>query len=588
MNSHVEEIGPAKVRLRVEVPFDELSGDLDRAYREIGRQVRLKGFRPGRVPRQLLDRQVGRGAVLQEAVDAALPRLYGEAVRAAELEPLGQPSVELDELADDERLVFTAELEVRPEVTVPDPSTIRVEVDDATVDESVVEEQVLAMREQQAGLREVERAVAEGDFVVLSLGAAVDGAPVEGAAADDLSYEVGSGGLVDGLDEAVVGLEAGGSATFDSEVRQGDRAGSVAQVTVTVTTVQERDLPEADDEFAVASGFDTMGELRDDLRGRVGRVRRLEQGLQARDKVLEAFAEAVQLQVPQGLVDAEVEARHEGVRRRAEQAGVEVDDQLRAEGRDPEGWDDEVRRAAEQSVRAQLGLDQLARDEQVGLEQSELVEHLLRRAQQAGVSPDQYAQLLQQQGGMQAFAVEVVRGKALAVVLEQATVVDAGGREVDLEAVSAELEGVAPGGDEPDDDGADVDGADVDVAEVDVAELGDGEVDDAEVDEAERYEARASDGASDAESADAERASDVDVVADEPAVGTSDEVDATTQVGAGVDEQAADGDLLAAEDGAGAVVSPSGAGVSAEPREDEDVADATGDEADPDRPAAGA
>ena len=509
MNSDVEEIGPAKVRLRVEVPFDELSGDLDRAYRDIGKQVRLKGFRPGRVPRQLLDRQVGRTTVLQEAVDSALPRLYSEAVRAADLEPLGQPSVDLTELADGERLVFTAELEVRPEVTVPDPTTLRVEVDDADVDEAVVEEQVTAMREQQAGLREVERPVAEGDFVVLGLEASVDGEAVEGASAEGLSYEVGTGGLVDGLDDALVGLEAGGSATFDSEVRQGEKTGATAQVTATVSKVQERDLPEADDAFADSAGFASMEDLRADLRGRVARVRRLEQGLQARDKILEAFAEAVDLQVPQGLVDAEVEARQTAVRRRAEQAGVEVAEQLRREERDPDTWDDEVRAAAVQSVRAQLGLDQVARQEEVGLEQSELVEHLLRRAQQAGISPDQYAGLLQQQGGMQAFAVEVMRGKALALVLEEATVVDASGREVDLEAVSAELEGLSPGEDDDDED---------DLEDLDGSE--DDGLDDADDDEL--------------------------VAGAEP-----------------LDDDA-DGGLLTPEDAAGAAATPAGAGLSAE------------------------
>src|SRR3954471_13208379 len=307
VKSTVENLSPTRVRLAVEVPFDDLKPSLDSAYKAISQQVRIPGFRPGKVPNRLIDQRVGRGTVLQEAVNDALPRLYTEAAREHELQPLGQPDIDITNLSDNESLSFTAEVDVRPKITLPDLDAVEVQVDDAVVDDADVDEQLDELRDRFGTLKTVERAAAEGDYVSLDLSTAVNGEEVEGGSATGMSYVLGSGELVDGLDEAITGKSAGETASFTTTLQQGDHAGAQAEVTATIRSVKVKELPDLDAEFAqLASEFDTVDELRADLRSRLGRVRSLEQGAQARDKLLEHLIGTVEFPLPDSAVQAEV------------------------------------------------------------------------------------------------------------------------------------------------------------------------------------------------------------------------------------------------------------------------------------------
>ncbi|MFC9766010.1 trigger factor [Rhodococcus jostii] len=432
MKSTVEQLSPTRVRINVEVPFEELKPDFDKAYKALAQQIRLPGFRPGKAPAKLLEARVGRGAVLEQVVNDALPSRYSEAVTSASVKAIGQPEIEITKIEDGELLEFTAEVDVRPEITLPDYSELSVTVDPIEITDEAVEEQLLSLRQRFGTLTGVERAVEDGDFISIDLSATVDGEAVPEATASGLSHEVGSGQLIEGLDEAVVGVKAGESKEFTSTLVAGDHAGKEAVVTVTVGTVKERELPAEDDEFAqLASEFDTLDELKADLRERVGRVRKVEQAGQIRDKVLETLLETVEVPLPEAVVKAEVDAAlHDAVH------GLDHDEEalnklLEEQGTSREEFDKDATESAERSVKTQLLLDAIADASDVTVGQDELTERILFQAQRYGMAPEQFIQQIQQAGQLGAVLADVRRGKALAGVVEQATVTDTSGAAVD-------------------------------------------------------------------------------------------------------------------------------------------------------------
>jgi trigger factor len=440
VQSSVEALSPTKVKLTVEAGFDELKPELDNAYRTIGSQVKVQGFRPGKVPPRILDQRVGRGAVLEEAVNQAIPRLYGEAVDSSSITPLGRPEIDVTELNDNEKLAFTAEVEVRPEFTLPDFGGLTITVDDVVITDADVELQLTGLRERFAALEVVERAAAAGDFVSLDLVATIDGDEVPGGSAQGLSYEVGSGTLLEGIDEAVLGAQAGDARTFQTDLVAGDLAGQTADVAVTVRSVSERTLPEADDTWAGdATGFATLEELKADIRTRVDRVKRLEQGVQARDKALEALLAAVDIPLPEALLAAEVSWREHTTADQIARVGGSKEQFLAEQGKTSEEWDAELTQGAEQAVKAQLVLDAVADGEEVQISDAELNDQLIRRAARAGLAPQDYANRVVESGQIGSLIAEVRRGKALATVLEAATITDASGNKVDLEQLREEM-----------------------------------------------------------------------------------------------------------------------------------------------------
>jgi trigger factor len=433
VKTDVEELSPTRVRIKVEVPFDELRPSLDHAYREVGRQVKIPGFRPGHVPRQVLDQRVGRGAVLEHAINEAVPDFYLKAVRDAEVSALGQPDFEITNLDDGNQIAFTAEVDVRPSFEIPDLSDLQVVVDDADVSPDQVEEYLGALRERFASLRAAARPAQTGDYVSIDLSAQVDGSPVEDAQATGISYEVGSGGMLDGLDEVLQGMSADETATFQTELVGGQHAGQQADVTVTVRSVKVKDLPELDDDFAQsASEFNTVGELRANTRKQMETVRKAGQVGQARDRAIEALLTRIDMPLPESIVEHEIAHRRESLESDLDQAGLTM--AAYAESRQVTAADlekeisDDVRR----SIKARFILDQFAEQEGVGVEEDEVGRYVTQLAYQQGVAPDQFIRQLSSSGQLTAVVADVVRSKAADLLAARVKVTDESGRKVEL------------------------------------------------------------------------------------------------------------------------------------------------------------
>ncbi|RZU52536.1 trigger factor [Krasilnikovia cinnamomea] len=441
MKSTVETLSPTRVRLAIEVPFEELTPSLQKAYREIGSQVQVPGFRRGKVPAAVIDQRVGRGAVLNEAVQEAIPQQILAAVREHEVKTLGRPEVEITEFTDGNPLKFTAEVDVRPEITVPDLSTITVTVPAVEVAEADVDEQIKGLRERFATLKTVERPAAEGDYVQLDLKATVDGEEVPGGSATNISHEVGSKQLLPGLDEVLVGMSAEEEKTFTTQLVGGDYAGRDAEVHVTVRTVKDKQLPEIDDEFAqLASEFDTLEELRNDLQTRLSKVKKVEQIYAARDEALKQLVEAAAIPAPEGIVKEEVEGRKQAMTDQLERIGASLADYLASEEKTEEQIDEELTEAATEGVKIQLLLDTIADAEDVQVSDDEFGHEIVHRAQRAQMQPQQYYDQLVQSGAAAAVFGDVRRGKALASVMERVTMKDSEGTTLTLDDLRAEGE----------------------------------------------------------------------------------------------------------------------------------------------------
>jgi len=435
VKTDVEELSPTRVRLSVEVPFDELKPSLDKAYREVGRQVRIPGFRPGRVPPPVIDRRVGRDVVLTQAVNDAIPELYTKAVTDSDVVALGQPEVEITNLDDGKELTFTAEVDIRPRFDLPDLSTVAVTVDDTLVTPDEVAERLAMLQDRFASLKGVQRPVEDGDHVSIDLSASVDGQPVEDAQASGLSYAVGSDSLLDGLDQTLTGMGAGESATFTSELAGGEFAGREAEVTVTVHSVKAKEVPDLDDDFAqLASEFDTLGELRADTRAQLERDKTMQQVIQARNSALEAVLAQVDMPLPENVVAEEVKHNREAILDQLNRAGASLDGYLEMTGQTEEQFETDIEERARRSVKVTFVLDELARNEELGVDQAELSAYVMRQAEQMGVSPDQLAQQLVDNGQLNFAAAEVLRGKAMNIIAERVKVTDKSGNPVDIAA----------------------------------------------------------------------------------------------------------------------------------------------------------
>ncbi len=433
MKSAVETLSPTRAKLTVEVPFDELKPSLDAAYKKIAQQINVPGFRKGKVPPMVIDRQIGRSVILDEAINDALPQLYVRALQDNDVQPLAQPDIDITKFEDNETLEFTAEVDVRPKIELPDYNGIEVTVDDVAVTDQDVEEQVQSLRERFATLNDVDRAAADGDFVVVDLTASTDGEVVEGAEVADMSYQIGRGGMLDGLDEALVGMRAGDEKTFKSQLVGGDQLGQDVDVEVKVSAVKEQELPELDDDFAqTASEFDTIPELNEDVRSRLTRGKRLEQAAAARDSVLEKLLDEVDVPLPDAIVDEELKARRETIEQQLTNADMTMEQYLDSENQTVDEFEADLEKRVRDAVAAQFVLDEVARREELGVDQSELSAHIFRRAQQSGQNPDEFARHMVEHNHVPDMVSEVVRGKALATIVETAKVTDESGNSVEL------------------------------------------------------------------------------------------------------------------------------------------------------------
>lgn len=415
MKSAIETLSPTRVRLSIEVGFDELGPHISKAYKSIAEKVAIPGFRKGKVPPAMIDQRVGRGAVLDEAINDALPEFYSEATREHDVAVIGRPTVDIKELKDNELLSFTVEVDVRPEITLPDFSAISIEVDDVALTDEEVAEQVEALRIRFGTLTEVEKVVETGDFVAIDLLATVGGKEIEGGEAKNISYEVGKNNMIDGLDEALVGMNKGEKRKFEAPL-QGASEGEIGEIEVEVVAVKRRDLPPLDDDFAKkASEFETLKELEADVRERLMRVKRLEQGAQARDKLVEHLLQSVEITVPESLVA-------DGVHDHLEKEGRLEDEEHRKEVTDELNL----------SFKHDFLMDEIVKAEQVQVSEAELSEYIVRTASRYGMAPRDFANEIAKAGQISSIFADVSRAKALAVVLERIDVKDASGNKVDL------------------------------------------------------------------------------------------------------------------------------------------------------------
>jgi trigger factor len=433
VKSAAETLNPTRVKLTIEVPFEELKPSLDQAYKKIAQQIQVPGFRRGKIPAAIIDQRVGRGAVLDEAVNNALPALYMQALQENDLNPLSQPDIDVTKFDDGELLEFTAELDVVPDIQVPSYEGLEVTVDDATAADEDVEEQVEALRARFGTLTDVERAAAEGDFVTIDLAASQDGEAIEEAQATGLSYQVGKETMLEGLDEALVGMSAGDTKTFTTQLVGGELAGQDVDVEVRVSAVKEQELPELDDEFAqTASEFDTVEELRADLVDRLTRGKRIEQANAARDAVLEKLLEMVDIALPEGVVSEEQVARRQQIDQQLAYAGMTFQGYLDSEEQTEEEFNSDLERRVRESLAARFLLDKVAESEALGVDEQELTQHIVRRAQQSGQDPNEYIKHAMEHNHVPELVGEIRRGKALAQIVESAVVTDESGNVVDL------------------------------------------------------------------------------------------------------------------------------------------------------------
>ena len=423
MKTDLESLSPTRVKLTVELPFDELQPSFDKAYASIAKQVSVPGFRKGKVPARVIEQRFGRGAVLEEAINDAVPKAYEDALREKEIVPVGRPEVDVTEIEDGEKVTFTAEVDVRPEFELPDYKAITVEVDAAEASDADIDEHIDNLRTRFASLKDVDRACADGDVLLVDIAGSTDsGDDVDDLSGNAMSYEMGTDGMLPGFDDAVRGASAGETRTFPFTPSNGDWAGVPLTVTATVTAVRERELPALDEEFVtMASEFDTVDELREDARTRVGRLKRMEQGQQAREKVNEALMASVDIPVPEGVIAAEVDAHFED--------GHEASDEQRAE----------IEQQSREALKSQFIFDRIAEVEEVSVGESELSNWLMQQAPRYGMAPDALAQALVESGQVSMALSDIRRSKALALVLENATVTDSNGDAVDLQALESEL-----------------------------------------------------------------------------------------------------------------------------------------------------
>ena len=423
VKTDLESLSPTRVKLTVELPFDELQPSFDKAYASIAKQVSVPGFRKGKVPARVIEQRFGRGAVLEEAINDAVPKAYEDALREKEIVPVGRPEVDVTEIEDGEKVTFTAEVDIRPEFELPDYKAITVEVDAAEASDADIDEHIDNLRTRFASLKDVDRACADGDVLLVDISGSTDsGDDVDDLSGSAMSYEMGTDGMLPGFDDAVRGASAGETRTFPFTPSNGDWAEVPLTVTATVTAVRERELPALDEEFVtMASEFDTVDELREDARTRVGRLKRMEQGQQAREKVNEALMASVDIPVPEGVIAAEVDARFED--------GHEASDEHRAE----------IEQQSREALKSQFILDRIAEVEEVSVGESELSKWLMQQAPRYGMAPDALAQALVESGQVSMALSDIRRSKALALVLENATVTDSNGDAVDLQALESEL-----------------------------------------------------------------------------------------------------------------------------------------------------
>ena len=456
MKSSVEKLSATRTKLTIEVPFEELKPEFDKAYATLAQQVNMPGFRKGKVPAKILEARLGRGVVLDQVINEMLPSRYSQAVEENDVKALGQPEIEISELEDGKHITFTAEGDVRPEIEVPDFSAISVEVAPLKADDEAIDAELKNLQARFGTLKPADRAVKKGDFVSIDLSATIDGETVDEATTEGLSHEVGNDSLIEGLDDALVGMKEGEESTFTSKLVAGEHADEEAEVTVKLGSVKERELPELDDDFAqLASEFDTLDELKESLKGQVEQQLKNTQAGEIRDKVLAEALEQTEFELPEGVVKEQVDAQIQQIIQQFGGDEKVFESMLAAQDMTREKFEEDARSSAEDSVRTQLFLDAVADKEQPEVSQEELMDHIAFTANQYGMDPNQFIMQLQQAGQLGSLFADVRRGKALALNIARTSVKDTDGADVDPKEYFGDVEAEGDKADKAEADKAD-------------------------------------------------------------------------------------------------------------------------------------
>jgi trigger factor len=425
VKTSVETLDPTKVKLTVEVEPKRVKQAFDRAARELAKQINMPGFRPGKAPRRLIEQRFGDGVIAQTAMEDSLSDYYVEALREQELDVVSQPEVDVETFDEQDGCTFTATVEVRPSFDPPDHEGIDVTFPEWDVEDEEVDTQLEQLRERFAEVDEVEREAATGDLVTLSLRVEIDGEELESANVEDALYEIGSQGVTPKLDEELVGKSAGDEVTYEDALpdEYPEHGGEEATFSVTVKDVREKTLPELDDDFAAtASGFDTIDELRKDVRDSLLR-RKVEQAQHdLRGRILEAYLARVEVPLPEAMVEADKQARMAQLESQAERFGIDVDELLGMEETSREDFESNAQQQSEQTVKAQLVLDALSRKLEVGVDPADIDQEIVRHAQAAGVAPQEIARIVQEQGSLPALLGDVLRRKSIDAIVAAANV----------------------------------------------------------------------------------------------------------------------------------------------------------------------
>ncbi|MGV0326819.1 trigger factor [Corynebacterium confusum] len=441
MKTTVDKLSDTRVKLTVNVPFAELDKEIDQAYAAIAQQVAIPGFRKGKAPRQLIDARFGRGPILEQVVNDMLPSRYEQAVTENDLKVIGQPDVDISKIEDKDFVEFTAEVDVRPEIEVPDFADLSVTVPAITVEDADVDKELENLQERFGELKDTKRKMKTGDIAVIDLTAEVDGKKIDEASTEGLNYRIGDDDLIKGLDTALRGLKTDEDAEFTAKLESGEHKGEEATIKVHVQQTKERKLPDLDDEFAqLASEFDTIDELRDATKTQVEEQKKAQQAGNIRDEVLKAALDKVSFELPESIVEEQAHTQLHQVLGQLAHDEKALAQLLEAQGTTREEFDADARKSAEESVRTQLFLDTVAEQEQPEVSQQELTDHILFTAQSYGMDPNQFVQQLQSNGQIGNLFADVRRGKALAAAICRVDVKDEDGKKIDVDQYFGEID----------------------------------------------------------------------------------------------------------------------------------------------------
>jgi trigger factor len=436
METTVERTDTHTVKLTIEVPPDEFGKDLDEAYRSIARQVKIPGFRKGKVPKQIIDAQIGRDAVIEEFLSSAVPVYFRDAVRGEDLAPIAEPDIDLEQVPEDgkdaEPLIFTATVEVRPRLELTDYKGVKVDRPDTSVTDEEVEDWVRRLRDRFAELEPAERAAALEDFVVFDIRGTIDGEEVEQLTRADYLHGIGSGEFGPVLDAELPGTKPGDIIEFDQSLAAtqagagpGDASddGKSVHFRVLVKEVKVKRLPEADDDFAkTASEFDTLDELKADLREKLHELKEREAVGVVRDRALAALVDSVEVDLPPSLVQHETDHRVEEATARAARSGLTLEQILETQGWDEDRFREDARDHAVRAITSDLVLEAIARAEDIDVTADEIGAEINALAQAYDRDPKELATQLDKSGQIVTLASDIIRTKALDLLVEHADI----------------------------------------------------------------------------------------------------------------------------------------------------------------------